>query len=176
MEQFRATLAILLVMIILFLSITISEKEERDSQNHVAEDEIVYSEIQHSALRADNDLDFGLTLTAEDVTNTGLTLTFEQSGGTFKGELQFDSQYSLEKLDGAKWVVCDTLIPEEEIAWTMELHLIQEGGSAEWDVDWTNLYGELKPGNYRIAKNIFDNVEGTPDFDMNTYFAYFTVK
>ena len=170
MEQFRATLAILLVMIILFLSTTISEKEERDSQNHVAEDEIVYSEIQHSALRADNDLDFGLTLTAEDVTTTGLTLICQQSGGTFEGELSTGSPYSLDKLDGAKWVVCDTLIPEEEIAWTMELHLIQEGGSAEWDVDWTNLYGELKPGNYRISKHFMD------DASENTYFAYFTVE
>lgn len=170
MEQFRATLAILLVMIILFLSTTISEKEERDSQNHVAEDEIVYSEIQHSALRADNDLDFGLTLTAEDVTTTGLTLICQQSGGTFEGELSTGSPYSLDKLDGAKWVVCDTLIPEEEIAWTMELYLIQEGGSAEWDVDWTNLYGELKPGNYRISKHFMD------DASENTYFAYFTVE
>jgi len=170
MEQFRATLAILLVMIILFLSITISEKEERDSQNHVAEDEIVYSEIQHSALRADNDLDFGLTLTAEDVTTTGLTLICQQSGGTFEGELSTGSPYSLDKLDGAKWVVCDTLIPEEEIAWTMELYLIQEGGSAEWDVDWTSLYGELQPGSYRISKHFMD------DASENTYFAYFTVE
>ena len=104
------------------------------------------------------------------MTATGLTLLCEQSGGAFEGELSVGAPYSLDMFNGAKWIVCDTLIPEEEIAWTMELYLIKEGGSAEWDVDWTSLYGELQPGGYRISKHFMD------DASENIYFAYFTVE
>jgi len=167
-DQFRAILAIILVAFILLASNTLAEKEDKAEQDPV--EQPTYSDIQYSALRTEDKVDFGLTLTAEDVTATGLTLLCEQSGGAFEGELSVGAPYSLDMFNGAKWIVCDTLIPEEEIAWTMELYLIQEGGSAEWDVDWTSLYGELQPGSYRISKHFMD------DASENTYFAYFTVE
>ena len=72
--------------------------------------------------------------------------------------------------DGAKWIVCDTVIPEEEIAWDQPLLLIQPEDSVSWDIDWTAIYGELQPGSYRISKWVMDQTS------ENTYFAYFTVK
>ena len=155
-DQFRAILAIILVAFILLASNTLAEKDEKAEQDPV--EQPTYSEIQYSALRTEDKVDFGLTLLCE------------QSGGAFEGELSVGAPYSLDMFNGAKWIVCDTLIPEEEIAWTMELYLIQEGGSAEWDVDWTTLYGELQPGSYRISKHFMD------DASENTYFAYFTVE
>ena len=152
----------------MFVSLTVGGDGE--SQDKTPVDEPNYSPVQHSAVMTDDDVDFGLSLKASDVTRTSLTLTCEQSGGSFTGELSTGPQFSLDRLDGAKWIICDTLVPEEELAWTMELYLIQPDGSVTWDVDWSNIYGEVPAGNYRISKTFMDETS------ENTYFAYFTVE
>lgn len=167
-NQFRSVLALILVAFILLASNSLANNENKKESEPV--EQPTYSDIQYSALRVDDAVDFGLKLTAEDVTSKGLTLVCEQSGGTFEGELASTSEFSLDMFNGAKWIVVDTLIPENEIAWDQPLLLIQPEDSVSWDIDWTTLYGELKPGSYRISKWIMD---GTSE---NTYFAYFTVK
>ena len=167
-NQFRSVLAMILVAFILLASNSLAKNENKKGNDSV--EQPTYSEIQYSALRADDKVDFGLKLTAEDVTPTGLTLICEQSGGVFEGELASTSEFSLDMFDGAKWIVCDTVIPESEIAWDQPLLLIQPEDSVSWDIDWTTIYGELKPGSYRISKWVMDQTS------ENTYFAYFTVK
>ena len=112
-NQFRSVLAMILVAFILLASNSLANNENKKGNDSV--EQPTYSEIQYSALRADDKVDFGLKLTAEDVTATGLTLICEQSGGVFEGELASTSEFSLDMFDGAKWIVCDTVIPEEEI-------------------------------------------------------------
>ncbi|MBO5666471.1 MAG: hypothetical protein J6S45_03390 [Firmicutes bacterium] len=167
-NQFRSVLAMILVAFILLASNALAEKDDRQKDDSI--EQPTYSEIQYSALRSVDKVDFGLKLTAEDVTADGLTLICEQSGGVFEGELASTSEFSLDMFDGAKWIVVDTVIPASEIAWTQELLLVQPDGETTWEVDWTNIYGELKPGSYRISKWFMDQTS------ENTYFAYFTVK
>ena len=167
-NQFRSVLAMILVAFILLASNSLANNENKKGNDSV--EQPTYSEIQYSALRADDKVDFGLKLTAEDVTATGLTLICEQSGGVFEGELASTSEFHLDMFNGTKWIVFDTVIPAAEIAWDQLLLPIQPEGSVNWDIDWATIYGELEPGSYRISKWVMDQTS------ENTYFAYFTVK
>lgn len=166
-DQVRAALALFIVMIVMFVSLTVGGNGDKEKD---PVDEPNYSSLQHSAMMTDDSLDWGISLKAQDVTNTGLTLICGQSGGAFEEGLACGPEYALDKLDGAKWIICDTVIPKGEVAWDQERILIKEDAAIVWNLDWTDIYGELKAGSYRISKTITDGA------DTNTYFAYFTVE
>ena len=171
-NQIRSALALLIVMIVMFVSLTVGNNDGKTTK---VEDAPTYSEIQHSAVMLDKTLDWGLTMKAEDVSKTGLTLTFEQVDGAVTGELSTGAEYSLDKLENSKWIVIDYADPEADVAWTQEAYMIKTGDTTSMDIDWTNIYGELKPGSYRVVKMIQD-FRGAGDMDTNAYFAYFTIQ
>lgn len=117
---------------------------------------------------------WGLTLSAENITAAGLTLVCGRSGGSPDGELQTGNPYWLEVQKDGQWMPVETTVPEEEIAWTMEAWTIAKEDRTEWKVDWTWLYGELPDGEYRIGKEIMD-FRDTGDYDKSLYYAEFEV-
>lgn len=119
---------------------------------------------------------WGVTLSAENVTSTGLTLVCTQSGGTADGELRTGSPFWLERLgaDGA-WEKVSALFPDEEICWTMEAWIIPQNRSVEWQVSWEYLYGQLSAGQYRMGKEIM-LFRGPGDFDEQPCYAEFEIK
>lgn len=130
--------------------------------------------------QADGDLasqaqedEWGLVLAAEDVTDTGLTLRFVQSGGNPSGELETGSPFWLEKEQDGTWVEVEPLI--EDMAWDMMAYVINMDGDTELEQSWSALYGELTPGSYRLGKTVMD-FRGTGDYDQRDYYAYFTVE
>ncbi len=118
--------------------------------------------------------EIGVTMTAKDVTKTGLTLVVTQSGYTPTGELMTGSFYAIEKLVDGVWLAEETTIPSEDLAWTTEAYLIATNGSTELNVDWSFLYGELDGGSYRIQKSIMDFREAG-DYDNTTVYAEFSI-
>ena len=121
------------------------------------------------------DPEWGVTLTAKDVTPTGLTLVCTQSGGESKGELQAGSWYNLAKKDGDSWSLVEQRPQEHDVAWTAEAWIIPKEDTVEWQVDWEWLYGELPAGTYRIGKSV-DDVEETGGYDTLMYYTEFEVK
>lgn len=120
--------------------------------------------------------DWGLAPTAGNVTPTGLTLTFTQSGGQPTGELSYGSLYWLERKDGEGWTRrSDILEPGVNLAWTDEAYIIPMNGQTSWEVDWSWLYGALEPGHYRIGKEVM-YFRATGDYDVQPYYAEFEVK
>lgn len=119
--------------------------------------------------------DYGLTLTAKDITNSGLTLVFTQSGGNPTGELQTGSDFSIEVNENGYWKPVETIIPLEELAWTAEAYEIAKGGMLEMDISWIYFYGELQAGSYRIRKPIMD-FRGTGDYDIDSVYVEFEIK
>ena len=118
---------------------------------------------------------WGVTLTAEDITSTGMTIKCIQSDGKPTGELQTGSWYILEiwtKEYG--WKQMPT-ITQGEIAWTEEAWMIPKNDTCEWEVDWEWLYGAVPSGKYRIGKNIMD-FRKSGDFDTAVYYAEFEIK
>ena len=118
---------------------------------------------------------WGITLTAKDITSTGVTIRCTQSGGEPTGELQTGSWYILETWTREYgWKEMPYVI-EGEIGWTSEAWMIPMNDTREWIVNWEWLYGAVPSGKYRIGKNIMDFCS-TGDFDTAIYFAEFEIK
>ncbi len=100
--------------------------------------------------------DWGLTLTAKDVTPMSMTIVFTQSGGSVTGRLSTASWYRLQMLTDYGWIEVETILPEDEVFWALSAMPITPEGSTEIPVDWEWLYGQLTPGEYRISQEVKD--------------------
>ncbi len=117
------------------------------------------------------DLDeWGISLSAKNITNKGLTILCEQFGGSPTGELQTGEAFSLEYSDNGDWK--PYLI---DYAWHQVVYMVKKNDITELNVDWEFLYGELPPGYYKLKKEFID-FRGAGDFDKNIYELYFTIE
>lgn len=135
---------------------------------------------QDGAVPSDTDVthyDLGITLTAENVTPTGLTVVCTQSGGQPTGELMTGSYYVLERCTTGGWKKMDYVYDgsKGEVAWTDEAWIINMDGVTRWDMSWEWLYGELSPGWYRVGKKIMD-FRSTGNYDNHMCYAVFEIK
>lgn len=118
---------------------------------------------------------WGVTLTAEDITPTGITIKCTQSGGNPTGELQTGSWYILETWTREYGWKQMPYIIEGEIGWNDIAWMIPMEDSVEWEVNWEWLYGAIPSGKYRIGKSITD-FRGSGDFDNAIYYAEFEIE
>lgn len=153
-------LLLILITILMFCSCTVSEQNTEAPENEMK------PEISESA----EPDDWGITLSVTDVTPTGLTVVFTQSGGNPTGELMTGSYYRLENKDKEL-----AYIVEGDVAWTAEAYMIQKDEEIKMQANWEWLYGTLEPGTYKIYKEVMD-FRGPEDFDEMEYSAEFTVE
>lgn len=118
--------------------------------------------------------EWGITLTAENVTPDGLTIVCHQSGGENTQELNTGSFYTIQKLEEDGFKTIEYLSQEYDIAWTAEAWIIFKDATTTWDVNWKWLYGTLSPGEYRIGKEIM-NFRGPGDYDTEMIYAHFEI-
>lgn len=117
---------------------------------------------------------WGVSLTAKNITQKGLTLVFTQSGDKPTGQLQTGTPFWVERFADGQWKKVDSLIPENEIAWTMEAYWIPVNGCLEQETTWIYLYGELPAGSYRIGKEVMD-FRAVGDYDISLYYVSFEI-
>lgn len=116
---------------------------------------------------------WGLTLSAKDVTPTGLTLVIKQQGGSPTGQLQYGSGYTLEVRTGDTWQeVPDTV--DGNFAWDDLAYPVTMDGQTEETIDWDWLFGSLSAGHYRLSKRFMD-FRDTGDYDTQLYQVEFDV-
>lgn len=120
--------------------------------------------------------DWGVTITAENVTSTNAVLRFTQSGGSPTGDLNTGSYFTLERKSGSKWKAVPYAdgLDADSIGWDSVAWLIPSGDSADFETNWAWLYGELDAGEYRIVKEIMD-FRGPGDYDTAMCYAEFSV-
>lgn len=118
---------------------------------------------------------WGLTFTAKDVTSTGCTVVFVQSGGDPTGELSTGGYFELEQYRNGQWTAVEMLPFGYELVWTDEGYIINENDSREFKPRWSDIYGELSAGKYRICKKVFD-WRNPGDCDEKMYYAYFEIE
>lgn len=116
--------------------------------------------------------DWGITLSARNVTAKGLTLVFDQSGWRPTGRLIYGREYHLQTFKNGEWVQVEPIV--EELVWTSEAYVLPINGSKKIRIDWSNIYGTLQPGLYRIGKGISDH-RGPGDNDHGVFYAEFTI-
>ena len=117
--------------------------------------------------------DWGLTLSAKDVTPTGLTLVCTRKGGNPTGEIECGTDYHLIVLEDGTWKDVPTVI--EEYAWNSLAYWITEGQDTEFSYSWEWLYGKLPAGTYRLTKGFMD-FRGTADYDTAVYWVEFEIE
>lgn len=118
---------------------------------------------------------WGITLTAENITPTGAVIKCTQSSGEPTGELQTGSWYIVENWTQENgWKEMPYVI-DGEIGWTAEAWMIPAEDTVEWEVNWEWLYGELPTGKYRIGKEIMD-FRASGDYDKAVYFVQFNIE
>lgn len=117
---------------------------------------------------------WGLSLSAQDVSPSGLTLVFTQSGGSPTGELQTGSPFWLETKTDDSWEPVPLLVNEETLAWDMVAYGIASNDTTTLETSWSYLYGSLSPGTYRISKEVMD-YRGPGDYDTQNYSAVFAI-
>jgi len=121
---------------------------------------------------------FGLSITAKNVSESGLTMIFEKQHGGETGRLQFGESYYIEQQVGSHWeaVPYAVDIEKENIVWHQIAYLINDSEPyTEYELDWSYLYGSLTPGTYRIVKEIIDFRE-TADYDTFETYCYFNIS
>ena len=127
--------------------------------------------VLHNRISTDK---WGITLRADDVTSTGLSLKIEQFGGNPSGELQIGEWFDIEKTVNDQWQEVSTN-PLIDYAWHTIAYGICDNDITELTVDWEWLYGKLSPGFYRLSKEIMD-FKGAGDYDKKIYQVYFSIK
>ena len=118
--------------------------------------------------------DWGITVCAENLRPTGVTLSICQSGGQPTGQLQYGSDYILERLENDAWQPVPPIV-QGEIAWHSLAYLVTMDGECRQEVLWEPLYGSLPSGTYRICKN-FSDLRSTGDFDTQTLSLVFEIR
>ena len=118
---------------------------------------------------------WGLTLTASEAGSTGCSLSYAQSGGEATGRLQYGSAYHVEREEDGIWSALPFASGDDDVFWTLEAYEIARDSSHSDSLDWSDLYGELLPGRYRVCKEIM-NVQRPREYDTCDYYAEFEVN
>ncbi len=117
--------------------------------------------------------DWGITMSAKDVTTTGMTLVIKQSAGNLVGELETGSAYALQKWNGKFWEHV-SYASEGAVAWDDVAYIIPKDGEREFPIKWKWLYGELPSGRYMISKSFMD-FKGAAGHDDHTFYLEFEI-
>ncbi len=118
---------------------------------------------------------WGISLAAEHITPTGMTVIVNQSGGKPTGELQFGSDYRLKRWNDHGWEDVPYIVEETSVGWTSEAYLVLEDGNTEQVITWEYLYGSLPAGKYMLSKG-FQDFRGTGDYDQAVYSVEFEIQ
>ena len=142
--------------------------EPLTAEVQIAEEWYVFKEAD---IPYERDTDLGLSMWTENVTPTGLTLVYRQSGGEGFSELSANPDFYLQRRTDNGWELCDTVV--ESYGWTLVGTTIGKDKETRTDIDWEWLYGMLPAGHYRISKVI------VPDerfYDGCTFRAEFDIE
>ena len=117
--------------------------------------------------------DWGLTLTAQDVTPTGMTLAWTLEDMSIARDLMTGAAYELQVNRSGMWYRVGYKPSLIDRAWP-SVGLRFFAGSGSWEINWENLYGKLPRGTYRIVKEIMMR-RGTGGYDASLLYAGFVI-
>ena len=104
-----------------------------------------------SAYANSQDKEWGLHLSATDVSSTGLTLTLQRYDSEREEELTTGNDYWVQRKTLFGWEDLQTI--DGVIVGNYPIGLeMQEGDEQVWELDWEPIFGKLTPGIYRISK------------------------
>lgn len=90
-----------------------------------------------------------ISINISNVTNRSATITIKDYNIT---KTIYGSWYKIEKEIDSKWYALNPLIKDN--VWIAIGYLVDKNNELKFDIDWSELYGKLPPGNYRILKQV----------------------
>lgn len=115
---------------------------------------------------------WGIANSIGNISKTGLTLVYAQSGGNPTGQLYTGQKYTLKTYKNGAWVNVPTVI--DNYAWESTAIIIKKDNITTVDINWEWLYGVLPNGKYRIETEIMDLRE-PGNFDKRAYNSDFEI-
>lgn len=106
------------------------------------------STIKESDRKAEN---VKLEIKEGTLTSTGATVIITDKNENPYG---WGVPYFIEIEEDGLWTEAQDLY---RISWIEIAYELDENGQYEQEINWEKFYGELKPGNYRLVKNVYDN-------------------
>ena len=97
------------------------------------------------------DKEWGLHVSATNVSSTGLTLTLERKDSENTNHLTTGDDYWVYKKTILGWKALKT-IDDTGITFLSIGYPMDNGDSKTWDIKWDLYFGKLAPGIYRISK------------------------
>lgn len=97
---------------------------------------------------------WGLTFSVNNVTPTGMVLTCTQADGDYSGQLATGESYYLDRQTDSGWEIVSKT--DDEYAFQgMDIEISRDSVHS-WTIDWSNIYGELSPGTYKLSKPVWE--------------------
>lgn len=119
--------------------------------------------------------EIGLYFTLKNISSTGAVLVFNQyDAEAVTGKLTYGEDYVLETKKNGEWESVPVIV-EGNYAFHAIGYTITSGEKTESEIEWKWLYGELKPGEYRIGKSVND-FRKSGDYDSYTVYAHFILN
>ena len=119
--------------------------------------------------------DWGITLKAAEATPTGITVHCTHTGELCR-PVTGSGFLAVERWDSTEWTEPECLSEKPE-EFTLQTHAVT-GGTVEWRYNWSQIYGALPEGTYRLAKTFFvqeDDDRNAPDAQQQICYVMFTV-
>ena len=105
-------------------------------------------------------------MTIQEVSPQGITLQLNNSG---TGYFSFGEYYALEYQKDDQWYVVP-YATEENIGFNDIAYVLEAGQSMVWSTDFTNFYGELAPGHYRVIKDAMKSDDSNEILSLSVEF------
>ena len=106
----------------------------------------------------------------ETLTKTSAKIKITDFSGN---KYTYGDPYRIDVYKNGKWEELEEYCPTKNCAWNAIAYGPDKYGHLILDLDWSYLYGELKPGRYRIVKDALRNDEKCSEKQCNKY--YFSV-
>lgn len=97
----------------------------------------------------ENASDSSMVIKDGTLTPSGATVVLTNSYG-------YDRWFRIDKEENGEWKEAETI--NDNYSFTAEAYLTNGNSEVEIPIDWTDLYGTLENGKYRIVKRAFNNL------------------
>lgn len=97
----------------------------------------------------ENASDISMVIKDGTLTPSGATVVLTNSYG-------YDRWFRIDKEENGEWKEAETI--NDNYSFTAEGYLTNGNSEVEIPIDWTDLYGTLENGKYRIVKRAFNNL------------------
>lgn len=97
----------------------------------------------------ENASDISMVIKDGTLTPSGATVVLTNS-------YAYDRWFRIDKEENGEWKEAETI--NDNYSFTAEGYLTNGNSEVEIPIDWTDLYGTLENGKYRIVKRVFNNL------------------